>query len=430
MDKKSILIVLLLFLTACFVMVSNAAGAENAGVVGGEITLTYQISDEDHNNGNLKFIFQKDTGEIVDIISIDSKGNIVVSNEFKDRVTIEHDKTNKTISVTIKNITKEDIGNYQIVLEDHKGDTTGSSYPGGIDYIYNQVEIDVSPSDVVVFEGPATLFVEPVESEDMEYQWYKSDAASLDGTDVTYSPIDGENATRAAYIFDANHSNDDGYWYKVVVSAGPAELNNRAESEPAKLTVLKTPTLKENPIYVIETIENEAVFYVDERLNDFAASYVLQKKTGDVYQDVTEKSPRTIENGFDVLTIAADIQSAGFYRIVGTMENTEKIISQDIELKVFRDLSDEISVTVAPDMQTVYIGQTATLTAAPAGVPQDAVVSYQWYDENDQEISSATEETYTPDTSAIGTETYYVIMTVTLDGTIGTATSDPATVTV
>jgi hypothetical protein len=95
------------------------------------------------------------------------------------------------------------------------------------------------------------------------------------------------------------------------------------------------------------------------------------------------------------------------------------------------------SITSQPQTATYAKNGTATALSVTVTAPTDGgTLTYQWYsnDENSNSggstIGSATSSTYTPTITTAGTTYYYCIVTNTADGSVATATSSAAAITV
>ncbi|MGP8245579.1 MAG: hypothetical protein ACLQVN_13800 [Bryobacteraceae bacterium] len=82
------------------------------------------------------------------------------------------------------------------------------------------------------------------------------------------------------------------------------------------------------------------------------------------------------------------------------------------------------TITTQPQNQTVSVGDTATFNVSAAGT---SPLAYQWY-ENENAIDGATTASYT--TAAVAAADDGAIFTVTVANSLGTVTSNPATLTV
>ncbi len=91
-----------------------------------------------------------------------------------------------------------------------------------------------------------------------------------------------------------------------------------------------------------------------------------------------------------------------------------------------------IKINQHPSDLNCYDGDQVSLTVEAVSL-DGGVISYQWYKgtkENGTPISGATSESYTPDTSAVGAESYYCVITDTKDGNTFSVKTDIAKVTV
>jgi MYXO-CTERM domain-containing protein len=253
---------------------------------------------------------------------------------------------------------------------------------------------------VTVTEGDtATFTVVATGTAPLAYQWKK------DGTDIT-------GATAASYTTPATTMADDGAVFTVVVS----NVAGSVTSDPAVLTVLAAPvppTITTQPANVTVTEGDTATFTV---VATGAAPLTYQwKKDGTDITGATSASYTT-----PATTLADD--GAAFTVVVSNVAGT--VTSDPAVLTVTPAVPTPPTITAQPANVTVTEGQAATFTVAATGT---APMSYQWKKDG-TDIAGATSSSYT--TPATTLADHGAGFTVVVSNTLGSATSDEATLTV
>ena len=129
-------------------------------------------------------------------------------------------------------------------------------------------------------------------------------------------------------------------------------------------------------------------------------------------------------------------------KMMGTATTTSVSSTVDISkddgdaVRVDTNLEKPTFTVNQAESTQVEVGSTNGKLKCEATVSGEGTVTYQWYKNNVNSngggtlIEGATDTTYVPDTTAEGTDYYYVVATNTVDKTVSMATSTVAQVTV
>jgi hypothetical protein len=259
--------------------------------------------------------------------------------------------------------------------------------------------ITTEPANQSVAVGQkATFEVIATGSGTLTYQWQKN-AIAIAG------------ATSASYTTPANANTDNGASFTVTVS----DAAGSATSNAATLTVTAAPvapSITGQPLSKSVTAGQTATFAVTA--TGTATLAYQWKKNGAAISGATSAS---------YTTPATSTSDSGASFTVTVSNSTGSVTSSAATLTV-TTASVAPSITGQPASKSVTAGQTATFAVTATGT---ATLTYQWK-KNGAAISGATSASYT--TPAASASDNGARFTVTVTNSIGSATSNAATLTV
>jgi len=254
------------------------------------------------------------------------------------------------------------------------------------------------PSNQTVFANQkATFSVTANGTSPLSYQWRKN------GTTIS-------GATSATYTTPAETTSDTGALFSVVVSNSVGNVT----SNSATLTVNPdpAPAITSQPASQTITAGQTAIFSVTAT-GTAPLSYQWQKNgaaiSGATSSSYTTPPETTSDNGAQFAVVVSN--SAGT-----ATSNTAVLTVNPAPVAP--------SITTQPSSKTITAGQTATFSVSASGT---APLNYQWQ-KNSTAISGATSSSYT--TPAETTSDNGAQFTVVVSNSVGSITSNPATLTV
>src|SRR6266850_2067041 len=226
----------------------------------------------------------------------------------------------------------------------------------------------------------------------LSYQWQKN------GADISGATLD-------SYTTPATTTQDNGAQFRVVVSNSVGT----AASNVATLTVNAPPSITSQPASQTVTVGQMAKFSVTAS-GTATLSYQWQKNGADIsgatLDSYTTPATTTQDNGAQFRVVVSNS--------VGTAASNVATLT----------VNAPPSITSQPASQTVTVGQMAKFSVTASGT---ATLSYQWQ-KNGADISGATLDSYT--TPATTTQDNGAQFRVVVSNSVGTATSNVATLTV
>ncbi|TDW20577.1 hypothetical protein EDD63_11243 [Breznakia blatticola] len=291
--------------------------------------------------------------------------------------------------------------------------------------------IDTQPESAYYLTGSDATALEVEGSASngvLSYQWYESEndevaygQAIQDATEVTYTPDTSVEDTR--------------YYYVVVTNTEHGTTASQT-SDIATITVVdepETPTINEqlqDATYIIND-EPEMLFVDAEVSDDGVLSYQWYVSKTKELEDAT-----LIENETEEAYLPSTDEKGIFYywvQITNTRKGeTRHITSEAAMVQVIQPAATPI-IHKHPEHGTYIQDETPLALHVQATVEDDGQLTYQWYEQTSEEhedilIDDATAHTFTPDTTAIGSTSYYVVITNTLDDQTSQVTSEVATI--
>ncbi|SOE23053.1 CUB domain-containing protein [Spirosomataceae bacterium TFI 002] len=268
-------------------------------------------------------------------------------------------------------------------------------------------EVSVTPSNTTLcLNGSSVITATTVSGTGtITYQWFNS----TDNT--TFSPISGATGATTTAPTTAVGTT----YYRIVANASGNGCGN-ATSASAVVRVL--------PVFDVEVSLNNAVVCIGGNVTLTADTV---NGTGTVtYQwlESTDNVSYTAISGATGVTYTANTASEGlkYYRVQATASGSGCGTVESDEVSV--EVLPVFSVAVNPSSSTVCVGGAVTLDADPTN--GTGTITYQWQESTNNSsftnISGATNEIYTPSTSAEGTTYYRVIASATGAG-CGSVTS-------
>ena len=281
-----------------------------------------------------------------------------------------------------------------IVNPGRAGDVAGASDgPPAVPSITTQ------PASQTVTAGQrATFTVVAAGTAPLNYQWKKN------GTAIS-------GATSSSYTTPATTSSDNGSQFTVMVSNTAGYVTSNA----ATLTVSAAavaPSITAEPTNQTVTAGQTATFTV-VATGTAPLSYQWKKGSmtipGATSSSYTTPATTSADNGSQFTVVVSNVAGSAT-SIAATLTVTAAAVAP--------------SITTEPASQTVTVGQTATFTVVATGT---APLSYQWK-KNGTTISGAMSSSYTtPATTSADNGSQF---TVVVSNIAGSATSNPATLTV
>ena len=253
--------------------------------------------------------------------------------------------------------------------------------------------ITAQPTSQTVTAGQtATFSVTASGTAPLSYQWRKN-AAAISG------------ATSSSYTTPATTSSDTGAQFTVTISNSVGTVTSTA----ATLTVNTPPSITTQPVSQTVTSGQTASFSV-AAMGTAPLTYQWNKN-GTAISGATAAS-------YTTPAITSSDNGAQFTVTVSNSAGT--VTSNAATLTV----NTPPSITTQPVSQTVIVSQTASFSVAATGT---APLTYQW-NKNGTAISGATSSTYT--TPATTSSDNGAQFTVIISNSVGTVTSNAATLTV
>jgi Immunoglobulin domain/Immunoglobulin I-set domain len=247
-------------------------------------------------------------------------------------------------------------------------------------------------SQTVAAGQTATFSVTAAGTGPLSYQWYVGGVA-----------VSG--ATSSTYTTPATTSSESGSEYTVTVTNSAGTVT----STGADLTVTSAPVITKQPVSETVTVGQTATFSVTAT---GSATLTYQwSKGGSPIAGATSSTYTTPS------TVSGD---SGSIFTVTVSNSVGTVTSNPATLTV----TAVPVITAQPENQTVAVGQTATFSVTAAGT---GPLTYQW-SKGGVPIAGATSSTYTTPATASGDSGS--TFTVTVTNSAGTATSNPATLTV
>ena len=299
---------------------------------------------------------------------------------------------------TIAAATMADGGAYSVVITNSAGSVTSNEAKLGLSATAVKAAIESQPANLSVVVGETAKFSVTATGTSLSYQWKKN------GTDIS-------GATSNPYTIAAATMADGGA-YSVVVTNSLGTVT----SNDATLTVTATavaPAITTQPAAQTVTEGQSATFSVTA---SGTAPFTYQwKKNGTDIEGVTTSSHTT-----DATAIG---DSGAVFTVVVT-NSVGSVTSSGAALTVN---AAPPAISAQPTAQTITAGQTATFSVTATGT---GTLSYQWK-KNGRDItggSGATTNTYT--TPAMGYAGNGAVYSVVVSDSVGTTTSNNATLTV
>lgn len=366
-----------------------------------------------------------DTGNVTYQWFKSKKENLSDATPIEDATTDSYTPSTKEIGTTY----------YHVEITNTLYGTTAkvASKTAKIEVVKKAVKptIDTQPESAYYVTGSDATALEVEASASngvLNYQWYESEndevaygQAIQDATEVTYTPDTSVEATR--------------YYYVVVTNTEHGTTASQT-SNIATITVVdapETPTINEQPqdaTYIINE-EPEMLFVDAEVFDDGVLSYQWYVSKTEELEDAILIEDETEE------TYLPNTDEKGIFYYWVQITNTRKgearqIISDAAMLEIIQPAATPI-IHKHPENSTYKQDETPLDLHVQATVEDDGELTYQWYEQTseDQEdilIDDATVHTFTPDTTSIGSTSYYVVITNTLEDQTSQVTSEVATI--
>jgi len=317
--------------------------------------------------------------------SVTAAGKAPLSYQWKKDGTAISGATNATY--TIGSVAAGDAGSYTVVVTNAAGSITSAA---AVLTVNVPPTITAQPAAQSACPGKSVLFsVTATRTPPLSYQWKK------DGTTIA-------GATTAIYTIPAVTNADEGT-YTVVVTNGCGSVT----STPAALSLGAAPTITSEP--TAQTVcAGQPVEFTVAATGTPPLTYQWLKDGGEI--GGATAATYTIS--------AAASTDAGAYS--ATVANScGTVTSRAAALTV----GTAPTITAHPASQAAVAGSSATFSVTATGTPP---FSYQWQRDN-ADIADATEPSYTiPAVASADAGSYTVVVT----NPCGSATSDPALLTV
>jgi hypothetical protein len=247
-------------------------------------------------------------------------------------------------------------------------------------------------SQTVAAGQTATFSVTAAGTGPLSYQWYVGGVA-----------VSG--ATSSTYTTPATTSGESGSEYTVTVTNTAGTVT----STGADLTVTSGPVITKQPVSQTVTLGQTATFSVTA--TGSAPLTYQWSKGGSPIAGATSSTYTT------PVTVSGD--SGSIFTV--TVSNPDGTVTSN---PATLTVTTAPVITTQPANQTVTVGQSATFSVTAAGT---GPLTYQW-SKGGAPIAGATSSTYTTPATVSGDSGS--VFTVTVSNSVGTATSNPATLTV
>ncbi len=282
---------------------------------------------------------------------------------------------------------------FSVVVSNSAGTATSNA---AILTVNTPPAVTAQPVNQTVAVGQtATFSVTATGTAPLSYQWRKN-SANISG------------ATASAYTTPAAASTDNGAQFSVVISNAAGSVTSNA----ATLTVNVPPSITTQPSSVTITAGQTATFSVTAT-GTAPLTYQWKKNgtsiSGATAASYTTPAETTADNGAQFTVVVSNAAGSATSNTATLTVNAAPVAP---------------SITTQPSSITITAGQTATFSVTATGT---APLNYQW-SQNGTAISGATSSSYTTPaetTSASGTQ-----FTVVVSNSVGSATSNAATLTV
>ncbi|MDH6366502.1 MULTISPECIES: hypothetical protein [unclassified Breznakia] len=375
-------------------------------------TLTVKVSKSDAGTLSYQW-YQSDVRDTSKATAIEGANQAVYTPSTKDiKTTYYYVKITNTVLDTTAEVTS-DAAQIEVVEKAKK--PVINKQPENAKFLTN--------TDVAFLEVNATTT-----NGTLSYQWYESASPNLTNgkaiagaTKPTYSPNIDKESIRNYYVTVTN-----------TLNGTTASLI----SNVATITVIdepKVPTIHQQPqgarYFVNGTAEH---LFVDVEISDGG---MLN------YQWYVSKT-KNFDDAILIANATADgylpkTDEKGIYYYWVKITNTRKgearhTISDAARIMVVQPAAIPI-IHKHPENSTYKQGETPLALHVQASVEDGGKLTYQWYEKTsenleDNLIDTVTSHTFTPDITSIGSTSYYVVVTNTLDDQISQVTSEVATI--
>jgi hypothetical protein len=329
--------------------------------------------------------------------SVSASGTAPLSYQWRKNGTAIAGATSASYT-TPAEITSDNGAQFSVVVSNSAGSLTSNAATLTVTTAPVAPSITTQPSNQTVFAGQkATFSVSANGTSPLSYQWRKN------GTAIS-------GATSASYITPAETTSDTGALFSVVVSNSVGNVT----SNSATLTVNPdpAPAITSQPASQTITAGQTATFSVTAS-GTAPLTYQWQKNgvaiSGATSSSYTTPAETTSDNGAQFSVIVSNS--------AGTATSNSAVLTVN-------PAPVAPSITTQPSSKTITTGQTATFSVSASGT---APLNYQWQ-KNGAAISNATSSSYT--TPAETTSDNGAQFTVVVSNSVGSVTSNPATLTV
>jgi Ig-like domain-containing protein/immunoglobulin I-set domain protein/ASPM-SPD-2-Hydin domain-containing protein/uncharacterized protein DUF1573 len=329
--------------------------------------------------------------------SVTASGTAPLNFQWRKNGTAINGATSASYTTPAEN-TSDNGAQFTVLVSNSAGSLTSNVATLAVTAAAVAPSITTQPSNQTVFSGQtATFSVLANGTSPLTYQWRKN------GTAIS-------GATSASYSTPAETTSDSGALFSVLVSNSVGSVN----SNSATLTVNSdpAPAITSQPASQTIVVGQTATFSVTAT-GTAPLSYQWQKNgaaiSGANSSSYTTSAETTADTGAQFNVVVSN--SAG-----AVTSNTAVLTVNPAPVAPL--------ITTQPSSRTITAGQTATFSVTASG---SAPLSYQWR-KNGTAISGATSSSYT--TPGETTSDNGAQFTVVVSNSVGTVTSNAATLTV
>ena len=271
-------------------------------------------------------------------------------------------------------------------------------------------EITEQPQDLTYEVGAVGKYLKvTAKSTDggtLSYQWHKAGAII-------------HNATSDTYVLNLNVPGEYKFFVRVTNKLG--DSTNYVDSNEITVTVKNVVELIDaaKPVFKTQPIGGECALGAEKTLTVEAE---VSDEGSISYQWYRDESPIHSATGSSY-KVDTSLIGQHSYKVEATNTNssatgnkTAKTFSNTVNIRVVdtsKTNAKEPSITTQPAGKSYNKGESATPLSVTATVSDGGTLTYQWYKDG-EELSGATNLTYTPKTDTAGEFTYYVKVTNTI----------------
>lgn len=285
------------------------------------------------------------------------------------------------------------VGYYYVVPANGCGNATSSSVASVTVRSNSFISAQSSPVVAVCQSGPATLTVTPSANSPVGYQWYSNNTTSYLGTAINGANSDHYTAPTGTVGTT--------YYYVTVTGQNQCPINSGLFT-----VMVSTPlSIASQPSLTPQTIcQNGTATALSFSPSSTGGYYQWYRNTGN------SNTGGTAIVGATATSYTPQTSSANPYYYYATATNSCGTVSTNVSGLVTVNAAP--SITSQPVSQAACLNGAATLSVTATG---NGTPTYQWYSNTSNSytgiaVGGATLASYSPPTSSVGTNYYYVLV--------------------